>query len=522
MRRESIGPRRRSRLRIATTAVLLISLTACGGHGGGGGGSPPSPPGISAELDSVVPGSTPLGPSATVSVVDPATGNTISNASVTLNNIALAYDATSQQYVGDVQVSYGASISLNVSVGGRSYGVTATQFTSYPSITAPTSGTVINTSDTNLVSWSSGAPTTSASYALAILDAASLTNDIVWPLDHTLHVEPVSANSFSITPGNITAGNRLVIVGIVQTVSITSAAQGSALYLIGYDDAPISVTGMPVTTRASGTTNRLSGVVWSGSQFVAVGDNGTIVTSSDGTTWVSRPSGTTDMLEGVVWTGTEYIAVGGTGTVLTSLDGAAWTRHSLGTSNLYYGVAWSGATAVAVGFNGAISSSPDGVTWTPRVSGAPNEIFQGVAWSGSQFVAVSRAGAILTSPDGGTWTSQANGGGLWGVTSSGTQLVAVGYSSASCCIDVILTSPDGVTWTPQSTNVGALPMAVTWTGQQYLAVGGSGALGTMRSSPDGINWKSEATGSQAVLFGVASSGSTVVAVGDNGTIVTSP
>ena len=100
--------------------------------------------------------------------------------------------------------------------------------------------------------------------------------------------------------------------------------------------------------------------------------------------------------------GTQFIAVGGNGTVLTSLDGATWLKHSLGTTNLYYSVAWSGSTAVAVGFYGAISTSPDGVTWTPRNSIAqevtPWSTLIGVAWSGSTLVAVGVNGAILTSP----------------------------------------------------------------------------------------------------------------------------
>ena len=79
---------------------------------------------------------------------------------MTINNATLTYDAANEQYAGDIQVPYGGSVTLNVSVGGQSHGVTATQFTSYPSITAPTSGAVINPSDTNVVSWSAGSPTT--------------------------------------------------------------------------------------------------------------------------------------------------------------------------------------------------------------------------------------------------------------------------------------------------------------------------------------------------------------------------
>jgi hypothetical protein len=455
-----------------------------------------------------------------IKIVDGATGASITNASVTINNTALAYSSTTGQYAGEVQVTPGGSVILKVSVDGQSYGVTGSQFTGYPAITAPAPNAMIDTGSSNTVSWSAGAPTANASYALGVLDASSPARGLVWPVDHNALVEPITSTSFTITPGNITAGNRLLLAGIFQQLTIPSAAAGSSFVIAGFSYVPISVTGMPVTARISGTTNRLNGVVWSGSQFVAVGDGGTILTSSDGATWSRQSSGTTKTLEGIAWSGTQYAVVGDSGTVLTSPDGTAWTMHSLNVDNLFYGIAWSGSAFVAVGFTGNILTSPDGITWTPRVSGT-QDVLQGVTWSGSQFVAVGRAGAILTSPDGVTWTSRGNGGGLYGVTWSGTQFVAVGYNEVPCCSDVILTSPDGTTWTPQSSSA-ALPMAVVWSGSQYLAVGGSGVFATIQSSPDGVNWKADAAGSEYAMFGVAWSGSSFVAVGVNGTILTSP
>jgi hypothetical protein len=455
-----------------------------------------------------------------VQVVDPSSGASITDASVTINNTALAYSAVSGQYAGNIQVAPGSSVSLNVSVGGQTYAVTASQFTSYPTITAPAPGAMIDTGESITMAWSDGAPAVNASYALGALDAASPARDLVWPVDHNALVEPISSNSFTITPGSITAGNRLLLAGIFQNLTIPGAAQGSSFAIGGYSYVPITLTGMPVTARVSGTTNRLNGVVWSGAQFVAVGDDGAIVTSADGATWTSRSSGTTAALEGVVWTGAEYAAVGDSGTFLTSPDGVAWTKHSLNVNNLFYGIAWSGSIFVAVGFTGNILTSPDGINWTQRASGT-QDVLQGVTWSGSQFVAVGRAGSILTSTDGITWTSRGNGGGLYGVTWAGTQFVAVGYNESVCCTDVILTSPDGIVWTPR-TSTADLPVAVVSSGSQYLAVGGSGVDASMQSSTDGINWKAEATGSQYALFGVAWSGTRYVAVGVNGTILTSP
>ena len=59
---------------------------------------------------------------------------------------------------------------------------------------------------------------------------------------------------------------------------------------------------------------------------------------------------------------------------------------------------------------------------------------------------------------------------------------------------------------------------VTYSGGQFVGVGGSGAIIT---SPDGIAWAVRASGTSATLRGVAGSGSVYVAVGENGTILSS-
>ena len=41
--------------------------------------------------------------------------------------------------------------------------------------------------------------------------------------------------------------------------------------------------------------------VWPDVSFVAVGTSGTLLTSSDGTTWTSRTSGTTETLHGIAY-----------------------------------------------------------------------------------------------------------------------------------------------------------------------------------------------------------------------------
>lgn len=62
----------------------------------------------------------------------------------------------------------------------------------------------------------------------------------------------------------------------------------------------------------------LTGVAWSGSQFVVVGYYGTILTSPNGSTWIIQTSGTLQDLTSITWSGSQLVAVGGNSTILTS------------------------------------------------------------------------------------------------------------------------------------------------------------------------------------------------------------
>jgi len=74
-------------------------------------------------------------------------------------------------------------------------------------------------------------------------------------------------------------------------------------------------TTMTWTIQHSGTSQRLSSIIWSGKELIAVGGEGTILTSSDGIKWTIRHSGVSNDLYAVCKTGfdLQQIIVGGTG-----------------------------------------------------------------------------------------------------------------------------------------------------------------------------------------------------------------
>ena len=525
---------------VASLIVLSCTLLSCTGGGGGGGGGGSPPPLILAELDSFPPGAAPLGfnSSAAVAVLDDSSGDSITTATVTMNGMPLTYDATNEEYEGNVLVAPGGAVTLGVAVGGATYTASTTQFASYPTISAPASGASWDTSVANTVMWSGGAPTTNAIYGVGILDAADPNGPTIWPFSAFVQDVPIGTTSFSIPAFNVTAGDRFLIVGIGSPgVPVLNAAPGSILAVGGFNFISITVPGMPVTSRDSGTMNTLNGVTWSGTQFVAVGDGGTILTSPDGITWTSRaPSSPAPLLYGAAWSGTKFVAVGRssgllTGAEMTSADGITWTAQDMSTLPFAQpwdlkGVVWTGTQFVAVGggdglFPGEVlATSPDGVTWTARnYLAVSHAALAGIAWSGTLLLAVGGNGEILTSPDGVTWTGQASGSSsnLLGVTWSGTQFVVLGESGT------ILTSPDGTTWTSRVSGTTNNLRGVAWSGTEFLAAGlGGGNVGTILNSPDGITWTQQASGTASDLLGVAWSGTTFVTVGGNGTILTSP
>lgn len=246
------------------------------------------------------------------------------------------------------------------------------------------------------------------------------------------------------------------------------------------------------TARTSGVTDHLLGVAYNGTHWVAVGQNGRIITATDPTgTWTSRTSNTTNQLYNVAWDGTYWATCGLSGTIRYQTDPtAAWSTatsntaqnlYSIAYGNGYWGVcgdghviqyratdpagAWSSADAAgtitdslsAINYNGTVwaavtqtgtfksryrSTDPAGTFSVGTTT--TSAMNPGLTVNGSTFVAAGDSGKIYTSTDGNNWTSRTSGVAvsLFGAGCFAKNLyVIVGYSGT------ILTSPDAVTWT---------------------------------------------------------------------------
>jgi hypothetical protein len=78
--------------------------------------------------------------------------------------------------------------------------------------------------------------------------------------------------------------------------------------------------------------NSINSVAFGNGRFVAVGDFGTVLTSTDGLSWsVQDPLGGPGLRK-VTYGNGLFVSVGDAGTILTSSDGSNWTAQVSGTT----------------------------------------------------------------------------------------------------------------------------------------------------------------------------------------------
>ncbi len=238
-------------------------------------------------------------------------------------------------------------------------------------------------------------------------------------------------------------------------------------------------------------------VAWSGRELVAVSPTG-VFRSLDGFTWEDASVPRTG-LRGITWTGSEFVAVGDAGAVVTSPDGVTWEDHSVAIQYELGRVTWTGSELVAVGNN--ILTSGDGISWRAWAQQVTSASLSAIAWNGTAFVAVGAAGEIVRSPNGIAWTRTREPGGfgrlggLESVVWTGDRFVGLGERNAVDLYgnpipgSVVVSSPDGVTWS--TTIFGVNLQSVAWNGERFVAVGIAlnGGGNELAVSEDAVTWQ---------------------------------
>jgi hypothetical protein len=295
----------------------------------------------------------------------------------------------------------------------------------------------------------------------------------------------------------------------------------------------ISSSGDPSIWRAvaSPTTGRLEDVVFANDRFVAVGESGTIMVSTDGLNWFNQTRGPNHDLDGLAVANGLAVAVGKNGTILSSTDGSSWTQAEAAALDVgLHGVAFGQNKWVAVGDSTNIFVSTNGLDWEAQSLDFEFNYLKSVHYANGLWVAAGVYGEILTSPDALTWTRRTSPVtfDLNEVTFGQGMFLIVGDHGSSPNATV-LTSPDGVTWTDRTYYTGKNARGVTYANGVFAMVNNDGLVlystNVIPSSYlDTNRWSYSATGLDFQdgknLRGITWNDGLWVAIGNNGTILT--
>jgi hypothetical protein len=275
--------------------------------------------------------------------------------------------------------------------------------------------------------------------------------------------------------------NEPLKISSLSSSNILTAVEGT--YNLLYNSFPVAVSSL-TSTATTVTTNGRVYVAGGLSipSFWGAGSLGstTLVTSLDGQVWT--PSAYNELDQGVyrvIWTGSQFIAVGkGRATMASSSNGTTWS--TVLTSSIYTSfndIVQGRQGFVAVGQNGIIRST-DGQSWISSFTTLSS--LRSVTTNGSVYVAgglglaTSKDGRSWSSYTGSTLTRQIND-----IEYNGSLFVAVGQ-------DGIATSVDGLSWINQISSI--RPKQVSWTGTEWLA-----AASSIYISRDGLVWSEQST-----------------------------
>ncbi|WP_435302842.1 beta strand repeat-containing protein, partial [Flavobacterium aestuarii] len=234
-----------------------------------------------------------------------------------------------------------------------------------------------------------------------------------------------TATLFSIAYGNgkfVAVGNNKITTssdGITWSSVASTTVFANTIYLSGvrFINGNFVMVGDfgAIATSTDGTSwtkrqeNALNGsdvpwlleVTFGTGTYCAVSDEGAILTSTNLTTWTPRTSGTTSKLTSVIYDMGKFVAAGAISVpVLTSPDGSTWTANTNPVSSVIVGgLTSTGNKFVSVGGNSTVMASPDGQAWTQvTTTGLGTNLLNSVIFTGTQFVAVGSGGLIATSP----------------------------------------------------------------------------------------------------------------------------
>ncbi|MEK5400247.1 hypothetical protein [Paenibacillus sp. FSL K6-2859] len=252
----------------------------------------------------------------------------------------------------------------------------------------------------------------------------------------------------------------------------------------------------------SAEANNLNDIVVNSQHiYVAVGDGGTILSSSDkAQSWQSTSTSTMNNLRTAATNGTRFVVAGDGGSLLTSQNGQSWASGKLNFS-------FSVKESVKID-NPKYYEDQYAINWNAKIERSDLQIAS-VLWDGKRFVALGEwkktfyqrntgtngaqfqvgGSVLLTSPDGLNWSLK-----KLAIPQDNIKLLYTGKQYAAVSKFTVSTSSDLSLW--QTTN-SKLPSQFTdmvYINGKYVATGWdgriSGPTGTIHTSTDGKQWTS--------------------------------
>ena len=246
------------------------------------------------------------------------------------------------------------------------------------------------------------------------------------------------------------------------------------VYVLVSDEWTGQLTGLPFA---------LNDVLWHGNGFVAVGDDGKVLTSADGIDWVERESGTDVNLNAIGSYGNDLVAVGDAATVLLSLDhGESWSVKHEGDQAGLRAIVMN-ATQLVVGGMGQqggafiMRSTDRGNNWRVVDSLPEGEHFlTDLVYANGLFIAATdyfnwqNNARVFVSVDGENWQDvvvRDAGAPGYGILHDGTRFILAGG------MGTVFASVDGYLWSQLPTPITEVDyMGITWTGAELVTAGG--------------------------------------------------
>ncbi|WP_135553907.1 dockerin type I domain-containing protein [Paenibacillus cymbidii] len=282
------------------------------------------------------------------------------------------------------------------------------------------------------------------------------------------------------------------LMSIFQSVTVL----GSTYVLTGYAGMGMGawITSDPSltswTSQTIDTDFNVTRIEVLNNQLVALGAQGDVYTSTNGTAWTKQHSGSTMALRQAAYDGIRYYAVGDGGTIQTSTDLENWTLvYPIGVSFNLKAIATNGSNFVTVGESATIVSSADWVTFNKfntNLGGVKD-----VVYGGGKFIAVGTGKDIYYSGDGNNWNASHLGDDITymldNVTYGDEQFIATGTAYINSELtNVLFTSHNGINWTYHN-SLGPISMtSIAYGNGNYFGVGGY--YNDIYKSADGINY----------------------------------